>query len=142
VILNRLISGGTSKSKSTAKGKGKAVVIDDEDADEREIKLVYVTPEKIDKSKSFVSTLQKVYNAGRLARIVIDEAHCCSQLGHDFRPSYAALGIFKSIFPNTSIIALTATCPPRVLSDLLDILRLNPTTEGNHASKKGTVLFT
>jgi ATP-dependent DNA helicase Q1 len=44
-----------------------------------DLKLLYVTPEKIAKSKMFLSKLEKLHQAGRLARIVIDEAHCCSQ---------------------------------------------------------------
>jgi ATP-dependent DNA helicase Q1 len=68
-----------------------------------------------------------------LARIVIDEAHCVSQLGHDFRPDYQKLSILRQLFPHVPILALSATCPPKVLQDLLKILRMDPVVEGNGA---------
>jgi ATP-dependent DNA helicase Q1 len=70
---------------------------------------------------------------GALARIVIDEAHCVSQLGHDFRPDYQKLSILRQLFPHVPILALSATCPPKVLQDLLKILRMDPVVDGNGA---------
>lgn len=52
------------------------------------LKLLYVTPEKLAKSKRFMAKLQKTYQVDRLTRVAIDEVHCCSQWGHDFRPGY------------------------------------------------------
>ncbi|NWT04565.1 RECQ1 helicase, partial [Mionectes macconnelli] len=89
-----------------------------------QLKLIYVTPEKIAKSKMFMSKLEKAYQAGRLARVAVDEVHCCSQWGHDFRPDYKSLGILKRQFPNTPLIGLTATATNHVLKDAQKILHV------------------
>lgn len=62
--------------------------------DDNGLKLLYVTPEWIVKSKQFMSYLQKCYKADNLNRIAIDEVHCCSTWGHDFRKEYQSLGEF------------------------------------------------
>lgn len=91
---------------------------------EGEIKILYVTPEKISKSKRFMSKLEKCHHAGRLSLISIDEAHCCSQWGHDFRPDYKNLGILKTQFPNVPLVALTATATQKVQIDLIEMLHI------------------
>ncbi|XP_061107113.1 ATP-dependent DNA helicase Q1-like [Conger conger] len=85
-------------------------------------KLLYVTPEKIAKSKMLMSRLEKANNAGTLDRIAVDEVHCCSQWGHDFRPDYKLLGILKRQFPKVPLIGLTATATSSVLKDCQKIL--------------------
>lgn len=65
------------------------------------------------------------------ARIVIDEAHCVSQLGHDFRPDYKELHILRKILPTVPIMALSATCGPQVLNDLIKILGMKQPVDGN-----------
>ena len=107
------------------------------------IKLIYVTPEKVDQSKTFMNTLQKMHDTGLLARIVIDEAHCVSQLGHDYRPSYRQLGKFKQLFPTVPILALTATAPQNVIADMTKSLGMPASLcPDTHATPNATVLFT
>ncbi|KNZ74262.1 ATP-dependent DNA helicase Q-like 2 [Termitomyces sp. J132] len=109
---------------------------------DEEIKLCYVTPERIAKSKTFVSLLQKLDASQQLARFVIDEAHCVSQLGHDFRPDYAKLHVLRKLFPHVPIMALSATCPPKVLDNLISTLGLGKVEDGKNAPPRGTVYFT
>uniref|UniRef100_K3YPE6 DNA 3'-5' helicase n=1 Tax=Setaria italica TaxID=4555 RepID=K3YPE6_SETIT len=87
-------------------------------------KLLYVTPEKIAKSNSLTGLLDNLYSQGHLSRIVIDEAHCVSQWGHDFRPDYKNLGVLKQNFPKTPVLALTATATARVKEDVVQALGL------------------
>ncbi|XP_072955690.1 ATP-dependent DNA helicase Q-like 2 isoform X2 [Typha angustifolia] len=94
------------------------------DKGEGALKMLYVTPEKISKSKRFMSKVEKCHHGGRLSLIAIDEAHCCSQWGHDFRPDYKNLGILKIQFPNVPVIALTATATYKVQTDLMEMLHI------------------
>ncbi|ONK58030.1 uncharacterized protein A4U43_C09F7220 [Asparagus officinalis] len=87
-------------------------------------KLLYVTPEKVAKSDVLLRHLDSLYSRELLARIVIDEAHCVSQWGHDFRPDYQGLGILKQKFPNTPVLALTATATASVKEDVVQALGL------------------
>lgn len=86
--------------------------------------LVLVTPEKVHKSNKLRNELQQLYEQGRLGRFVVDEAHCCSNWGHDFRPDYTKLGLLKTHFPSIPMLAVTATASDRVRNDVCNILRL------------------
>uniref|UniRef100_A0A667WL18 ATP-dependent DNA helicase n=1 Tax=Myripristis murdjan TaxID=586833 RepID=A0A667WL18_9TELE len=88
------------------------------------IKLLYVTPEKVSASNRLINALQNLYERGLLARFVIDEAHCVSQWGHDFRPDYKKLHELRQKFPRVSMMALTATATPRVQKDILHQLQM------------------
>lgn len=81
------------------------------------IKLLYVAPESL-------SQLEYVINEQYISCIAIDEAHCISSWGHDFRPSYQQLGFLKNKLPNTPIIALTATADKATREDILTQLRI------------------
>lgn len=88
------------------------------------IKLLYLTPEKIVAAKSITDLLISLYERGKLARFVIDEAHCLSQWGHDFRPDYKQLHILRTNFRDVPIMCLTATATKQVEGDVINILNL------------------
>ena len=80
-------------------------------------KLLYVSPEKL-KSETFMSTLSSL----RVSMIVVDEAHCISQWGYDFRPSYLAIAGVRRLFPDAPVLALTASATPQVAGDIMERL--------------------
>jgi bloom syndrome protein len=89
------------------------------------LKILFLTPEKLEQSQATLSMLQDFYNKGLLARIVIDEAHCVSHWGRDFRQDYLKLGSLKMKFPNVPTMALTATATEIVRQDVIENLRMN-----------------
>jgi len=80
----------------------------------RSIKIVFVTPEKLE-DETFMSLLQSI----DVPLFVVDEAHCISQWGHDFRPAYLALGHVIQRLGHPTVLALTATATPAVREDIL-----------------------
>jgi ATP-dependent DNA helicase RecQ len=89
---------------------------------ENKVKLVYVAPESL-------SYLENAFSHITVSLIAIDEAHCISAWGHDFRPAYTNLGYLKNRFPSTPILALTATADKATRTDIADQLNLvNPKT--------------
>jgi bloom syndrome protein len=87
--------------------------------------MLYTTPEMITCNLNFMGLLKKLYKKGYIARLVIDEAHCVSTWGHDFRASYLTLGQLKDYFPATPLMALTATATPTVKKDIIHLLKIS-----------------
>lgn len=83
------------------------------------LKLLYLAPERLSQA-----ALQRALARVLLARLVVDEAHCISQWGHDFRPDYLTLGAARQRFGNPAVTALTATATPAVQRDILAHLQM------------------
>jgi len=95
-----------------------------EDINKGNLKLLYIAPERIfSRNSEFIEYLKNI----QISLFAIDEAHCISQWGHDFRPEYRKLSLLKHTFEDVPIIALTATADKRTKDDILDKLGLvNP----------------
>ena len=82
------------------------------------LKLIYISPEKL------LSEIPYLFNHMRISLFAIDEAHCISHWGHDFRPEYAQLSILHERFPSVPIMALTATADKVTRKDIVEQLQL------------------
>lgn len=87
-----------------------------------------MTPELCSGSR-FRERLQLVHRQREIARIAVDEAHCISEWGHDFRKDFQRLSWFRETFPDIPIMCLTATANPQVRRDIMAVLRLDATPE-------------
>lgn len=87
---------------------------------EQKIKLLYVSPERM-ATRGFIEFLQQL----TISTFVIDEAHCISEWGHEFRDDYRKLSSIRSTFPHVPIAAFTATATQKVKSDIINQLHLN-----------------
>ncbi|KAG8624564.1 hypothetical protein KVT40_007631 [Elsinoe batatas] len=112
-----------SINSATSRGE-KEGILDDLKCGHPNIKLLYVTPELCEMDY-FRKVLRTIHSQGELARIAIDEAHCISEWGHDFRKSFQELSFFKREFPEVPMICCTATATSKVRSDIVKTLGLD-----------------
>src|SRR5436305_7952251 len=87
------------------------------------VKLLYVAPERL-MGQNFLYFLDEIQSNVGLSLLAVDEAHCVSEWGHDFRPEYRQLGKLRSRYPDVPMLALTATATERVQDDIITQLRL------------------
>lgn len=113
-------------SSQQTKTESRAVLMDLHHKDGRlTTKILYVTPEQLVKGTVLQNALARLNEQGLLARIVVDEAHCVSSWGHDFRPDYKQIGAVRiKRFPNVPVMALTATATATVKKDITKSLLL------------------
>lgn len=91
-------------------------------------RLLYISPEMADTSH-FLQILDRLYNDNILSRVAVDEAHCVSQWGHDFRPAYIKLGNLRKRYPDVPFMALSATANSTVVEDIVSCLHLKNLTK-------------
>lgn len=90
---------------------------------QRHLRLLYLAPERL-KGESCRRLLEELIDQGQLVAIAVDEAHCISGWGHDFRPDYRRLGQLRQLCPGVPLVALSATAPARVRADVIRLLEL------------------
>ena len=100
-----------------------------------DVKLLYVSPERLSSD-----LFQKKLRHMRVSFITVDEAHCISQWGYDFRPSYLEIVSIRKLLPNVPVLALTATATPQVVQDIQNKLT-RETIQANNTSPSGFNVF-
>ncbi|XP_053749015.1 ATP-dependent DNA helicase Q5 [Panthera pardus] len=112
-----------SSLNSKLSAQEKKELLSDLEQEKPQTKLLYITPEMA-ASASFQPTLNSLLSRHLLSYLVVDEAHCVSQWGHDFRPDYLRLGTLRSRLAHAPCVALTATATPQVQEDVFAALHL------------------
>jgi ATP-dependent DNA helicase RecQ len=104
--------------------------------EERRLRLLYLAPERL-RVEGTRQLLEESLHSGGLVALAVDEAHCISAWGHDFRPDYRRLGDLRSLFPGVPLVALSATAPPQVRADIIRLLGLrHPLVQVRSASRR------
>jgi ATP-dependent DNA helicase RecQ len=108
---------------------------------EQRLNLLYLAPERL-QLESTRALLDDIQAAGRLVALAVDEAHCISAWGHDFRPDYRRLGQLRALCPGVPLVALSATAAPQVRADIIRLLQLRRPLIQVRSARRANLAYT
>ena len=104
------------------------------------LRLLYLAPERL-QLESTRQMLEQQADGGSLVALAVDEAHCISAWGHDFRPDYRRLGSLRALCPGVPVVALSATAAPQVRADLIRLLQLRRPLVQVHSARRHNLSY-
>lgn len=105
------------------------------------LRLLYLAPERA-QAEATRQLLDEALETRRLVALAVDEAHCISAWGHDFRPDYRRLGQLRALCPGVPLVALSATAAPQVRADIIRLLQLRRPLVQVRSARRGNLAYT
>jgi ATP-dependent DNA helicase RecQ len=105
-----------------------------------QLRLLYLAPERL-QAEATRQLLDELLEASQLVAVAVDEAHCISAWGHDFRPDYRRLGQLRQLCPGVPLVALSATAAPQVRADIIRLLQLRRPLVQVSSARRGNLIY-
>ena len=107
---------------------------------QHQLRLLYLAPERL-QAEAIRQLLDELLEASQLGALAVDEAHCISAWGHDFRPDYRRLGQLRQLCPGVPLVALSATAAPQVRADIIRLLQLRRPLVQVSSARRGNLIY-